>query len=151
MNAPLIPIFPSMDAEQLHHIAYKWNWDDNCDDGYVTLHLIVEHPNCALGTALLLYWRGEPLYFRQYATRDEVPGYHYDTYDFLAELEQMVQTNKFQHRGIVYDPRNDCGGVDLTIYKHNKRNGKFVLKRAIPLHMCIATTPDGIEQFQLEQ
>lgn len=57
---PFSEKFSFLGTPQLHEIADQWNWDDGLEE----LHLIIEHPACALGTALLIYWRGHPHYFR---------------------------------------------------------------------------------------
>ena len=144
---PFSEKFSFLGTPQLHEIADQWNWDDGLEE----LHLIIEHPACALGTALLIYWRGHPHYFRQYTHRDEVEYYNRDNYDLLMRIEEKMKRGDFRYFGINYDPRNDLGGVDLTIPPSGKGRFAFKPKRAIPSYMCLATTSDGIEQFQLKQ
>lgn len=44
------------DARELHAFAYLWNWDN----GVEPLRAVIEHPCCDLGTAMMVFWLGEP-------------------------------------------------------------------------------------------
>src|SRR5258707_1500007 len=134
---------PLMDAEHLHQLADQWNWDD----GLTALRMIIDNPQCSLGTASLIYWRGSPHYFRKYSNRNEVEPINLEDYDLLQRIEKRMEANFFQHRrGIIYDPRNDRG-ADFTRCKYKASE----LKRTIPACMLVATTEQGIQTFELTQ
>ena len=113
-------------AEELHLFAEGFNWD--C--GPCELRQVVTHPLCDLGTALLVYWRGQPTEFQQYAARERVPEDDLELYDFLCEIEARVLSGRYPRRLISYDPRDDMGH-DLT---HQARRATE-LRRAIPACM----------------
>src|SRR5258708_36718437 len=97
-----------MEAQHLHHLADEWNWDN----GLNMFRLIIDSQQCAIGTTLLIYWRGSPHYFRKYTHRNEIEYYNLENYDLLVEIEKRMEAGLFQHHGIAYDPRNDRG-IDL--------------------------------------
>jgi len=131
---------PLMDAEQLHQLADQWNWDD----GLTVLRMIIDNPQCSLGTACLIYWRGSPHYFRKYTNRDEVEPFNREDYDLLQQIEKRMEANFFQHCGIRYEPRNDQG-IDFTRCKYKASS----LKRNIPAWMLVATTEQRTQPFEL--
>lgn len=140
MEEPLVRKIPLMDTEHLHRLADQWNWDD----GLTVLRLIIDNQQCAIGTALLIYWRGSPHYFRKYTHRNQIEHYNLGNYDLLLEIEKRMEAGFFQHRGIAYDPHNDRG-IDLTRCKYKAS----LMKRDIPAFLLIATTERGIETFEL--
>ncbi len=115
-----------------HQVAWNWNWDS--DETY--LRWIVRQPNCDRGTALLIYWYGQPGVCAEYASRDAVPEFSQDAYDLLMEIETRYITGGYTRQEIVFDPRNDTGfdGYDWT--------GEYdadSAKRPIPALMLQAT------------
>lgn len=104
-----------MSAEELHALARQLNWDD--DDTIDRLRRLINHPRCDRGTALQIYWTGEPTFYLGYETRDRVRNELWPealaTYDLLREIEQLVLANRFATAEIPFDPfRED--GMDWT-------------------------------------
>jgi hypothetical protein len=119
------------DPEELHLFADGFNWDGGCDE----LGKVVAHALCDLGTALLIYWRGNPRWHLQYNDRSEVREYELETFDLLQEIERKVLAGDFRTSTQPFDPRNDLG-TDHTIAYEDilepiRRRGK-VLTRTIP-------------------
>lgn len=87
--------------KELHRFASQYNWDD----GYLFLFEIVRSPNCALGTAVMLYRLGRPHCFLQYSSRRDVPRYCIDNYDLLIEIEERIRRGELQDHAVRYDTR----------------------------------------------
>lgn len=127
----------ALSPQALHRFVARYNWDD----GYVYLFQAIRSRRCALGTAIMIYWRGRPHFFRQYEKRSEVPSYCIDNYDLLMEVEKKLKNNGFKHHGIAYDPRED--GQDLTRTEYPA----FGKKRELPEVMFTVTTGEGAFRF----
>ena len=126
MSLSLLDSIPHMDTQELHLVADQWNWDD----GLSELHAIIENRQCALGTAVMLYWRGHPHYYRKFTSWEAIPAYNLGPYKLLEQIEQHMQAGFYQHHGVTYDPRNDHG-TDFTrcMYKAS------ALKRDLPAYV----------------
>jgi hypothetical protein len=108
------------DPEELHLFA---NWNGN---GLVEeMRRVVEHPLCDLGTALLIYWRGKPGYYLQFADRTDVPSCNLNAYDLLRDIEDLVARKRFKTSRFNFDPRNDHGH-DLTPHSHQLTDGRHI-------------------------
>jgi hypothetical protein len=140
MGDSLLEKIPLMNAKQLHELAHQWNWDN----GLTVLQKIIENPQCSIGTACLIYWRGSPHYFRKFTDPNEIPYYNRENYDLLEQIEKRMAAGFFIHYGIAYDPRNDEGS-DFTRCKYKPS----LMKRDIPTCMLVATTKQGILRFEL--
>jgi len=106
MDAAAREFFASVaDPEELHLFAGAYNWDGGVED----LLRAVRHPLCDLGTALLVYWRGQPGSFLQYAGREGVPRSQREDYDLLREIEQRVQSGAYRSARQPFDPADDHG------------------------------------------
>lgn len=113
-------------AEELHYCAELWNWDGGVD----FLRRILHHPNCDLGTALLMYWLGGAAFYARYNERSEVSKYQLENYDFLMEIEQLVLEGKIQSAQIRFDPSDDKGESWLPSSPHYG-----TVRREIPKEM----------------
>jgi exonuclease VII small subunit len=58
--------------EELHAFMLNWNWDY----GIAEPEMVLDHPSCDKGTALLMYFLGGAGYHRQFSSREEVPDIH---------------------------------------------------------------------------
>jgi hypothetical protein len=45
--------------EELHEFVDRWNWDG----GSEPIRRVLAHPLCDRGTALMVYWRLEPIFY----------------------------------------------------------------------------------------
>ena len=124
----------SLTPGRLHGFAERFNWDG----GWHKLRQIVRDPRCSLGTALMLYWRGSPYFFRAYKKASEVEPYHRQNFDLLRAIERGVAQGRFQHHGVAYDPRRDKG-TDLTALV----DPEIPNLRDIPDELFVATTRGG--------
>jgi hypothetical protein len=127
----------ALSPKALHRFVARYNWDD----GYVYLFQALRSRRCSMGTAVMIYWRGRPHFFRQYERRSEVPSYCIDNYDLLMEVETKFKKNAFKHHGIAYDPRED--GHDLTRTEYPA----FGKKRELPEALYVVTTEEGAFRF----
>ena len=89
-------------AEEIHVFAANFNWDN----GYEWLNWIIDHPLCSRGTALMLYWLSEPVY---YLKKDvlEISEYQLNGFKFVHKLQNKYLNNGFADYNIGFDPRND--------------------------------------------
>lgn len=120
---------------ELHQFVGQYKWDD----GYVHLFEVIRSRNCALGTAIMIYWRGRPHLLRQYDKRTEVPNYAIDNFDLLMRIEKKINRNGFKHHGIAYDPREDGGDLTRAIHPMGKKD--------LPESVYLVTTVDSVERF----
>lgn len=104
----------------LHRRAVEHNWDDGIDE----LVAIVGDPACDYGTALLLYWHGDPASSFKHG-RPEVSRRKLDRFDyagFLVRLERRLLADDFATRKILFNPRwhrdtpNSFNRNDMTRY-----------------------------------
>jgi hypothetical protein len=106
------PIAVLESAAELHYAARSWNWDR----GVAELRALVDRDDCALATALLLFWNSLPdeiigLYkTRAQAEKAEGEG---AVHDLQTRIVKRVAAGAFGGHDIGYDP-HDHGGVDLT-------------------------------------
>jgi Domain of unknown function (DUF4274) len=96
------------DPEELHLFVGLINWDG----GTKELTRVIQHPLCDLGTALMVYWLGQPGFDLQYASRDSVPQHRQEVYDLLREIEQRVAKGLYKSATQTFDPA-DVRGHDL--------------------------------------
>src|SRR5688500_16430561 len=65
---------------ELHMFAANWNWDNATLD---PLFHVIRDPRCDKGTALRLYWAGDPIsLYEMFANREEVQDY-VEGYDLI--------------------------------------------------------------------
>jgi Domain of unknown function (DUF4274) len=88
------------DAEELHAFANTYHWDK----GIWALDELLRNPACEAATALFIYWRAAPEYYRQFANRDEVPSFQREDFDFVAALERRYVAGEFPKGVLGYDP-----------------------------------------------
>ena len=98
------------DPEELHAFADTWNWDA----GFGALQDILDNPVCEAATALLIYWKGAPEFYRQFCDRDSVAAAKADVenFDFLTGIETRYVAGGFSPGRLSFDPSRpeDCGG-----------------------------------------
>lgn len=83
-------------ALELHCVASNLNWDL----GYDGLRAVLEHPRCDRGTALLLYWFGDPTY----APADPDAEWNREPAEFLAGIAERYLRGGFASSAIATDP-----------------------------------------------
>ncbi len=101
-------------SEELHAFADTWNWDA----GTEPLQTLLDNPACEAATALLIYWKAAPEFYRQYANRSAVEAAYADVnqFDFVNKLERKFVAGAFPIRRLSFDPNNDehCGGLKFV-------------------------------------
>jgi len=88
-----------MDLWELDEIARHHNWDD----GVKKLQTIVEHPRCDLGTALMVYWLGEPEELAEYAKEADAPKAERAVVKLLRTIEARVARDDFETREVAFE------------------------------------------------
>ncbi len=68
---------------------------------------VAQHPQCDLGTALLVYWTSRPHHYHRYETRDELEPYEVAGWDLIHAIEARFEADDFSTREVWFDPRND--------------------------------------------
>ncbi|MGN6545548.1 MAG: DUF4274 domain-containing protein [Aureliella sp.] len=92
---------------ELHALAAQIDWDG----GLSKLNSIVAHPLCDRGTALLIYWHGEPAYFAEFASNEDVPAVNRPLKQFLNRVEAQLMTDHFKSNTICFDPMSGMNAV----------------------------------------
>lgn len=94
-------------SEELHQVALWFNYD-----GFEIRELreIVDHPLCAAGTILRIYWCLQPDYlYRQLEKKKELPPYLQDHLPFLKELECRILEGILHTTHIAFSPESIVG------------------------------------------
>lgn len=86
--------------EELHSISQGYNWDN----GFSLLIEMVQHNMCDGGTALEIYWRGQPDYYAGHKYKKYVPNLDVKGFSFLKKIEKIYLANNFTSNEIKYDP-----------------------------------------------
>ena len=92
---------------ELHAFAEQYNWDS----GTTRLEAILNHPCCDRGTALMIYWFGDPVYFAEVSSEGDVPRVNREGYGFLKRAESLLRADHFQYNQIRFDPTADLNVV----------------------------------------
>ncbi len=59
-------------------------------------------------TALLLFWRSDPEYDLQFASRDDVPDYNRDAFDLTQLIQERVSRGGYSPSSLIgFNPRQD--------------------------------------------
>lgn len=123
--------------EELHAFAATWNWDK----GTWAVEEILDNPACEAATALLIYWRSAPEYFRQYADRDAIVAANaleseLKTFDFLKKLETRYVAGEFRVGSISYNPSDPSENL---VGMYDDHRDRFV--RELPAVMYAPVGP----------
>jgi Domain of unknown function (DUF4274) len=114
-------------SEELHEFVDRWNWDG----GTEPVRRALAHPLCDRGTALLVYWRIDPIFYLkpEQHTRSKVKANLWPDavvhWDILREIERRLVANDFHSARVPFDPTNDRG--------RDRTKQRFRKKPPIPL------------------
>jgi hypothetical protein len=90
---------------ELHHFACNFNWDGGVDE----LDAVIDHPACDAGTALMIYWLGQPATCYRMAARRTICEKSDAVVSLLRKIEFKIENNVFQSNLIACDPTNIMG------------------------------------------
>lgn len=91
-------------SSEIHEFAKHYNWDY----GLEPLKLVLNHPLCDRGTALEIYWLGQPEYYSGFSTIDDIPSCNRDGYLLLKLIESLLLNEySFRYNNIHVDPMAD--------------------------------------------
>ena len=104
-----------MTSIELHHFACNFNWDCGTDE----LAAVIEHPACDAGTAMMIFWLGQPTHYYRRHRNGKLAEYEYPTFEFLRRIEKRLLSDDFSHSAIACDPFDIMGqpvtrGSDLA-------------------------------------
>ena len=97
--------------EELHAFADRWNWDW----GDKPILRVIVHPLCDRGTALMIYWRIDPIFYldHEHNTRAKVQAKLWPDavvlWDVLRDIERRLSVDDFRFSRVPFDPTNDRG------------------------------------------
>jgi hypothetical protein len=92
--------------EELHIFAGNFNWD--C--GWHELTVVLEDSRCDYGTALMVYWLGQPDYFyRKIELGEPLSSDEIDTWERLKWLEERLLSGGYIRRQIAFEPASVIG------------------------------------------
>jgi len=135
-NSSLVGLLARSSPDVWHQVAMGWNWDG----GVAPLAWIIRQPQCDIGTALLVYWRGGPGWDKQFLSRDEVPAHRLEVFDLLEEVEGRLVSGFYSRQKISFNPHNDDGYDWTTSYVH------IPAKRKIPSELYESTPGHSLSQ-----
>lgn len=90
----LILLIKNIDsAEELHYLAYNYNYDD---DAFL-LYQIIENPHCNISTARMIYWLSIPTYYYdKYGLPENCDeDYNRQISDLIVKIENTARNNGF--------------------------------------------------------
>ena len=130
-----IPI-KEMTARQLHQYAEWYNWDGP----EAPMRRIIRHPECDLGTAIMIFWLCAPHFYYEHTSAgeplcDEEKG----VLSLINEIVSKVRRGHFKRAQISFNPRR-FRGYDM-VYDEGDPNAI-----GIPDFMCrrvVAGRPDA--------
>lgn len=94
-----------MSSIELHYFACNFNWD--C--GIKELDAVIDHRECDAGTALTVYWLGQPAtHYRMEARANLTPDAR-EIVALLRKIEAKLIKQEFNHCSIACDPFNIMG------------------------------------------
>jgi hypothetical protein len=96
--------------EELHYYAINYNWDDGLD----LLRPVIDHPLCDQGTALFLFWLGQPDWFYDREADGRIGSGDSDNLRFLKDVQAKYLESGFPSHRIRVDPTDMVFGVDYT-------------------------------------
>ncbi|MBL7717372.1 MAG: DUF4274 domain-containing protein [Flavipsychrobacter sp.] len=120
---------------ELHFIADNYNWDD----GVELLDWIINSPLCDKATAMMLFWRAQPDYYTEYATKEEA-NYDGDIWMLLQRIIQNVEKGFYTHQQLEYDSRKDPAAEKIDMDNPNS-------KWKIPDYMKVALKGTNVNEF----
>ncbi len=121
-----------MSSIELHHFAWLFNWDCGTDE----LAALVEHPECDAGTAMMIFWLGQPTEYYRDNRDGKLAERQQPAFEFLRHIETRLLSDDFAHSAIACDPFDIMGqpmtrGTDqerevLDARLFNKLDGEVV-------------------------
>jgi len=123
-----IPHFDEARSKSLHLIASNYNWDG----GYQQLWDIIKNRHCDKGTALLIYWLSTPGYYCQFESRNQVPNFQLESYDFVTYLERSLLNGDFAVSKILFNPQWDRTTISKKGYDWTSEYKEQRVNKDIP-------------------
>lgn len=123
-------------AEELHAFASTYNWDK----GTWALEELLRNPACEAATALLIYWRAAPEYYRQFANRDAVTEGQREDFDFVMTIENRYVSGEFARGVLWYDPSSPDDNDGSSLVGMYDQYG-YPVMRTLPTVMYEAVEP----------
>jgi len=94
-----------MSSIELHHFACNFNWDCGTDE----LAAVIEHPECDAGTAMMIFWLGQPAYYYRRNKAGKLTENEQSTFEFLRRIEGRLLSSDFASTRIACDPFDIMG------------------------------------------
>ena len=94
-----------MTSLELHHFACNFNWDCGSDE----LAAVIEHPQCDAGTAMMIFWLGQPTHYYRRHRDGKLAEHEKPAFDFLRHIESRLLSDDFAHSAIACDPFDIMG------------------------------------------
>lgn len=96
-----------------HQMAMEWNWDSSS----VFLNWLVDNPKTDKATALMIYWKSAPRYWKKFLDRNDVISkkeYGLADFEFVEKVENNILNDFYQECNFEFDPKNDEQNYDWT-------------------------------------
>jgi hypothetical protein len=131
--------------EEIHALAVNYNWDNDTDE---LIRLILDHPACDKGTALMLYYMAEPLYYYQkYQDIDDVmknkeSDWEVDSFRLIKYIEEKIKANNFKTAMFSYDAQKELR--QNSLFNPHPKNPNYIKEIAERIPKECAVTVEGI-------
>ncbi|MEL0650609.1 MULTISPECIES: DUF4274 domain-containing protein [Flavobacteriaceae] len=96
-----------------HQMAMEWNWDSSS----VFLNWLTDNPLTDKGTALMIYWKSAPRYWKKFKDKKDLISkekYSLNDFEFTEKIEGNYLKNFYKQNIFEYNPKSDEQGYDWT-------------------------------------
>lgn len=126
-----------MSSIELHHFACNFNWDCGTDE----LATVIDHPECDAGTAMMIFWLGQPTYYYRGHRSGKLAEHEQPTFEFLRHIETRLMSDDFACSAIACNPFDIMGqpmtrGTDCEREVLDARLFKKLDGEVVEPHMC---------------
>ena len=104
-NANFTRVLNAMSSIELHHFACNFNWDCGTDE----LAAVVDHPDCDAGTALMIFWLGQPAHYFRAHKRNKLTESETPVFAWLDSIARRLVSGDFSCCNIACDPFDIMG------------------------------------------
>lgn len=136
---------------ELHQIAMRMNWDYDLK----WFSPIIKHRLCDRGTAIELYWLGQPDYYVGYEDYRAVNSVNRESYQLLKYMETVYRERTYEFCEIEYNPLADFSlGVRRCLAKYSVIPDAFLMPSVGDLEAnlkdlsALRNEPDDLEDTE---
>ena len=127
-------------SKAYHQIAMIWNFDNE----QKVIDWIIDNKNTDKATALMIYWKMEIGYSKQFKNREDVikkdQKWYLDDFDLIENIEEKLLSDYYKTQNFAFNPYLDQYGYDLV-----KTAKDYELARPIPEEVMVILEGEKID------